>query len=177
MLEQEFVEMLGMKYVFVVFFCLVVLFLLLKVFGLFKNVWVLISGFMFVVVLLLVVYVDYQLVFCEVGENYCIDIVDFKVKLGDVDVVIISYMWGYIFDMDVIMVFCDVKGILVIEDVVYLLGIIWNGQNIGMIGKVGCFFFQFYKLINVGEGGILVIDDVDLVVCVVIMFGVYEYNW
>lgn len=92
MLEQEFVEMLGMKYVLVVLFCLVVLFFLLKVFGLFKNVWVLILGFIFVVVFFFVVYVDYQLVFCEVGENYCIDFVDFEVKLGDVDVVIISYM-------------------------------------------------------------------------------------
>ena len=34
--------------------------------------------------------------------------------------------------------------------------------KIGTIGKVGCFSFQSYKLVNAGEGGILVTDDPEI---------------
>ena len=42
---------------------------------------------------------------------------------------------------------------------------------------MGFFSFQSYKLINAGEGGILVTDDADLVARAVIMSGAYEHNW
>ena len=44
-------------------------------------------------------------------------------------------------------------------------------------GAHGCFSFQSYKLLNAGEGGILVTDDPDLVARAVIMSGAYEHNW
>ena len=54
---------------------------------------------------------------------------------------------------------------------------VWDGKNIGTIGKIGCFSFQSYKLLNAGEGGILVTDDEDLIARAVIMSGAYEHNW
>ena len=39
------------------------------------------------------------------------------------------------------------------------------------------FSFQSYKMINGGEGGILITDDADLVARAVIMSGAYEHNW
>ncbi|MCZ7675342.1 MAG: aminotransferase class IV [Roseovarius sp.] len=42
---------------------------------------------------------------------------------------------------------------------------------------MGCFSFQSYKLVNAGEGGIMVSDDADLVARAVIMSGAYEHNW
>jgi hypothetical protein len=53
----------------------------------------------------------------------------------------------------------------------------WHGRKIGTIGRVGCFSFQSYKLVNAGEGGILITDDADLVARAVIMSGAYEHNW
>jgi dTDP-4-amino-4,6-dideoxygalactose transaminase len=153
------------------------LFLSLKALGLPKNARVLIPGFTFAAVPSSVVHADYHPVLCEVGDNYRIDIADFEAKLGGVDAVIISHMRGHTSDMDAIMALCDAKDIPVIEDAAHSLGTTWNGRNIGTIGKVGCFSFQSYKLINAGEGGILVTDDADLVARAVIMSGAYEHNW
>ena len=177
LLEQEFAEMLGTKYALAVSSCSAALFLSLKALGLPKKARVLIPGFTFAAVPSSVVHADYQPVLCEVGENYRIDLADFEAKLGDVDAVIISHMRGHTSDMDAIMALCEARDIPVIEDAAHSLGTTWNGQNIGTIGKVGCFSFQSYKLINAGEGGIMVTDDADLVARAVIMSGAYEHNW
>ena len=65
----------------------------------------------------------------------------------------------------------------VIEDAAHSLGTVWGGRKIGTLGRVGCFSFQSYKLVNAGEGGILVTDDADLVARAVILSGAYEHNW
>ena len=52
-----------------------------------------------------------------------------------------------------------------------------TARNIGTIGKVGCFSFQSYKLVNAGEGGILITDDPELAARAIIMSGAYEQNW
>ena len=69
------------------------------------------------------------------------------------------------------------RAIPVIEDAAHSLGTLWKGHNIGTIGKVGCFSFQSYKLVNAGEGGILVTDDPEIAARCVIMSGAYEHNW
>jgi len=80
-------------------------------------------------------------------------------------------------DMDAIMALADARGIPVIEDAAHSLGTTWGGRNIGTIGRIGCFSFQSYKMINAGEGGILVTDDANLVARAIIMSGAYEHNW
>ncbi len=79
--------------------------------------------------------------------------------------------------MDQIKALCDAKDIPLVEDAAHSLGTTWNGQKIGTIGKIGCFSFQSYKLLNGGEGGILVTDDDDIIARCVIMSGAYESNW
>jgi dTDP-4-amino-4,6-dideoxygalactose transaminase len=177
LLEQEFAEMLGSKYALAVSSCSAALFLSLKALNLPKNARVLIPGFTFAAVPSSVVHADYQPVLCEVGNNYRIDMADFEAKLADVDAVIISHMRGHTSDMDAIMALCEARDIPVIEDAAHSLGTTWHGRNIGTIGNVGCFSFQSYKLVNAGEGGIMVTDDAELVARAVIMSGAYEHNW
>jgi hypothetical protein len=139
---------------------------------------VLIPAFTFAAVPSAVVHADCQPVLVEVGENYRIDIDDFEAKLDDdIDAVIISHMRGHTSDMDAIMALAEARGIPVIEDAAHSLGTLWHGRKIGTIGKIGCFSFQSYKLVNAGEGGILITDDADLVARAVIMSGAYEHNW
>ncbi|UWR06181.1 DegT/DnrJ/EryC1/StrS aminotransferase family protein [Ruegeria sp. B32] len=177
LLETEFAELLGSKYALAVSSCSAALFLSLKALGLPRDARVLIPGFTFAAVPSSVVHADCDPVLCEVGDNYRIDIDDFAAKLDDVQAVIISHMRGHTSDMDAIMALCDARDIPVIEDAAHSLGTTWHGRNIGTIGKVGCFSFQSYKMINAGEGGILVTDDADLVARAVIMSGAYEHNW
>ncbi|MEQ9693393.1 aminotransferase class I/II-fold pyridoxal phosphate-dependent enzyme [Shimia sp. SDUM112013] len=177
LLESEFAEMMGTKYALAVSSCSAALFLSLKALGLPRDARVLIPGFTFAAVPSSVVHADCVPVLCEVGENYRIDISDFEAKLDSVQAVIISHMRGHTSDMDAIMALCDARNIPVVEDAAHSLGTTWHGKKIGTIGRVGCFSFQSYKLVNAGEGGILITDDADLVARAVIMSGAYEHNW
>ncbi|WP_204113956.1 DegT/DnrJ/EryC1/StrS family aminotransferase [Shimia biformata] len=178
LLEQEFAALMGSRYALAVSSCSAALFLSLKALGLPRDARVLIPGFTFAAVPSSVVHADCVPVLCEVGQNYRVDIADFEAKLdGGIEAVIISHMRGHTSDMDAIMALCDARGIPVVEDAAHSLGTTWNGKNIGTIGRVGCFSFQSYKLVNAGEGGILITDDADLVARAVIMSGAYEHNW
>lgn len=177
LLEQEFAALLGTKYALAVSSCSAALFLSLKALGLPRDARVLIPGFTFAAVPSSVLHADCLPVLCEVGENYRIDIADFASRLDTVQAVIISHMRGHTSDMDAIMDLCEARGIPVIEDAAHSLGTTWGGRNIGTIGKIGCFSFQSYKLVNAGEGGIMVSDDADLIARAVVMSGAYEHNW
>jgi dTDP-4-amino-4,6-dideoxygalactose transaminase len=177
LLEREFAALMGVKYALAVSSCSAALFLSLKALDLPRDSRVLIPGFTFAAVPSSVVHADCIPVLCEVGRNYRIDMSDFARKLEDVSAVIVSHMRGHTSDMDAIMSLCDARGIPVIEDAAHSLGTTWQGRKIGTIGRIGCFSFQSYKLVNAGEGGILITDDADLVARAVIMSGAYEHNW
>lgn len=177
LLENEFAAMMGTKYVLAVSSCSAALFLSLKALGLPKGAKVLIPAFTFAAVPSAVVHAEMQPVLVEVGMNYRIDIADFKRKIMNADAVLISHMRGHTSDMDAILELANAHGLPVIEDAAHSLGTLWSGQKIGTLGHVGCFSFQSYKMINAGEGGILVTDDADLVARAVIMSGAYEHNW
>ena len=177
LLEREFADMIGAKYALAVSSCSAALFLSLKALGLPRDAKVLIPAFTFAAVPSSVVHADCVPVLCEVGENYRVNMDDFEAKLDGVQAVIISHMRGHTSDMDAIMTLCDARGIPVVEDAAHSLGTTWHGQNIGTLGRVGCFSFQSYKMINAGEGGILITDDADLVARAIIMSGAYEHNW
>ncbi|MEL7259536.1 MAG: aminotransferase class I/II-fold pyridoxal phosphate-dependent enzyme [Pseudomonadota bacterium] len=178
LLEREFAELMGSTYALAVSSCSAALFLSLKALGLRPGARVLIPAFTFAAVPSSVVHAECVPVLCEVKDNYRIDLKDFEVKLdADIDAVIISHMRGHTSDMNAIMALCDAQGIPVIEDAAHSLGTLWAGRNIGTIGRVGCFSFQSYKLVNAGEGGIMITDDADLVAQAVIMSGAYEHNW
>ncbi len=177
LLEAEFAQALGAKYALAVSSCSAALFLSLKALGLPRNAKVMIPAFTFAAVPSSVVHADCTPLLCECGNDYRIDLGDFEKKLPQVAAVIISHMRGHTSDMDAIMGLCDAADIPVIEDAAHSLGTTWDGRNIGTLGKVGCFSFQSYKLLNAGEGGILITDDEDLVARAVIMSGAYEHNW
>ncbi|MFT5342531.1 MAG: dTDP-4-amino-4,6-dideoxygalactose transaminase [Paracoccaceae bacterium] len=178
LLETEFAELIGSKFALAVSSCSAALFLSLKALDLPRDARVLLPGFTFAAVPSSVIHADCIPVLCEVGDNYRVDLGDFAAKLDDdISAVIISHMRGHTSDMDVIMDLCDARGIPMIEDAAHSLGTTWAGRNIGTIGRIGCFSFQSYKMINAGEGGILVTDDANLVARAIIMSGAYEHNW
>ncbi|MEM0977487.1 MAG: aminotransferase class I/II-fold pyridoxal phosphate-dependent enzyme [Pseudomonadota bacterium] len=178
LLEQEFAEYLGSKYALAVASCSAALFLSLRALNLSHNAKVLIPAFTFAAVPSSVVHANCVPVLVDVADNYRIDLADFESKFTDeIEAVLISHMRGHTSDMDAIKTLCDEKGVPLIEDAAHSLGTTWNGQNIGTIGTVGCFSFQSYKLLNAGEGGILVTDDDAVIARAVIMSGAYETNW
>lgn len=177
LLEAEFAELMGARYALAVASCSAALFLSLKALDLPRGARVLIPAFTFAAVPSAVVHADCEPVLVEVGDNYRVDMGDFEAKLDGAHAVIISHMRGHTSDMDAIMELCDARDIPVIEDAAHSLGTTWHGRKIGTIGKIGCFSFQSYKLVNAGEGGMLITDDPELAARCVIMSGAYETNW
>ncbi|GHA54846.1 aminotransferase DegT [Amylibacter ulvae] len=178
LLEKEFAEMMGAKYAVAVASCSAALFLSLRALGLGDGDKVIIPGFTFAAVPSAVVHAGCEPVLVEVGENYRMDMDDFATKLtSDIKAVLVSHMRGHTSDMDTLKSACEQAGIPLIEDAAHSLGTTWNGQKIGTIGAVGCFSFQSYKLVNGGEGGIMITNDADIYAQAVIMSGAYENNW
>ena len=177
LLEAEFAEFMGVKYALAVSSCSAALFLSLKALGLPRDAKVLIPSFTFAAVPSSVVHAECRPVLCEVGDDYRVNLKDFEAKLGEVQAVIISHMRGHTSDMDAIMAMCNARGVPVVEDAAHSLGTRWNGQKIGTMGKIGCFSFQSYKLVNAGEGGVMITDDPEIVARAIIMSGAYEHNW
>ncbi|MEM1374109.1 MAG: aminotransferase class I/II-fold pyridoxal phosphate-dependent enzyme [Pseudomonadota bacterium] len=176
-LEEAFAAKMGVNYAVAVASCSSALFLSLKALGLPRGARVLIPAFTFAAVPSAVVHADCVPILVEVGENYRIDLADFEAKLDDADAVMISHMRGHTSDMDAILRLAEAHGIPVVEDAAHSLGTLWNGKKIGTLGRVGCFSFQSYKMLNAGEGGILITNDADLAARTVIMSGAYEHNW
>ncbi len=178
LLEAEFADMMGSRFALAVSSCSNALFLALKALDLPRGARVLIPAFTFAAVPSAVVHADCRPVLVEVGSNFRIDMEDFAAKLDQgADAVLISHMRGHTSDMDAIMALCDARDIPVIEDAAHSLGTKWHGRNIGTLGKMGCFSFQSYKLVNGGEGGMVITDDADLIAKMIIMSGAYEHNW
>ena len=178
LLEQDFAKLLGSTYALAVSSCSAALFLSLLAVGLPAGAKVLIPAFTFAAVPSAVVHAGMTPVLVEVGDNYRIDINDFRAKLNQgADAILISHMRGHTSDMDAIMALAAEYDLPVVEDAAHSLGTTWHGRNIGTIGKIGCFSFQSYKLINAGEGGVMITDDPDLIARAIIMSGAYEHNW
>jgi dTDP-4-amino-4,6-dideoxygalactose transaminase len=177
LLERDFAAFLGSRYALAVSSCSAALFLAMKALDLPRGARVLIPAFTFAAVPSSVLHADCTPVLVEVGRDYRIDLDDFRAKLPGAHAVLISHMRGHTSDMDAIMALADAAGVPVIEDAAHSLGTTWGGRNIGTIGRIGCFSFQSYKLLNAGEGGVLVTDDADLIARAVIMSGAYEHNW
>ncbi len=177
LLEQEFAALIGARYALAVSSCSAALFLALRALDLPRGAKVLVPAFTFAAVPSAVVHADCAPVLVEVGADYRIDLDDFRGKLDGAAAILISHMRGHTSDMDRIIAEAAARGLAVIEDAAHSLGTTWAGRNIGTIGRVGCFSFQSYKLVNAGEGGIMVSDDADLIARAVIMSGAYERNW
>ncbi|MGB3176816.1 MAG: aminotransferase class I/II-fold pyridoxal phosphate-dependent enzyme [Albidovulum sp.] len=177
MLEAEFAAFMGVRYALAVSSCSAALFLALKALNLPRGARVLIPAFTFAAVPSAVVHADCVPVLVEVGADFRIDLEDFHAKLDRADAVLISHMRGQTSDMDAIMAACSARDLPLIEDAAHSLGTLWSGNKIGTLGKIGCFSFQSYKMVNAGEGGMFITDDPELAARAVIMSGAYEHNW
>ena len=177
-LEKEFAELLDMPHALAVSSCSAALFLAIKALDLPRGSRIIMPAFTFAAVPSAVVHADCTPVLVECGHDYRIDPEDFSRKIDtNIAAVLISHMRGHTSDMDVILESCEQRGIPVIEDAAHSLGTRWHGRAIGTFGAIGCFSFQSYKMLNAGEGGILVTADPDLMARAAIMSGAYETNW
>ncbi len=181
-LERDFAAFIGSRFALSVNSCSSALFLALRCLDLPRGAPVLIPAFTFAAVPSAVVHAGLRPVLVECGDDLRMDMADFAAKLAEAvaegpAAVLVSHMRGHTSDMDTILELAAAAEVPVIEDAAHSLGTLWRGRRIGTLGKIGCFSFQSYKMVNGGEGGMLVTDDADIIARAIIMSGAYEHNW
>ncbi|MNV19479.1 L-glutamine:2-deoxy-scyllo-inosose aminotransferase [compost metagenome] len=103
-------------------------------------------------------------VLCETdGVTGNIDIQDLNRKITNkTKAIILTHMWGYPADMDLIMEIAEHNNLYVIEDCSHAHGTIYKGKKVGTIGHIGVFSMQGSKLVPAGEGGYLITSNTNL---------------
>jgi dTDP-4-amino-4,6-dideoxygalactose transaminase len=69
------------------------------------------------------------------------------------------HMRGAPAQMDALLNVAKRKGLPLVEDVAQAGGGSFRGQRLGSLGTIGCFSFDYYKVIVSGEGGFVTTDD------------------
>lgn len=102
-------------------------------------------------------------VLVEIDDSFTMDPNDAEAKITSRTKAILPvHMRGAPADMDAICAFASEYGIAVVEDVAQANGGAYGDRMLGSIGDVGCFSFQYHKIITAGEGGAIVTDDVNV---------------
>jgi dTDP-4-amino-4,6-dideoxygalactose transaminase len=76
---------------------------------------------------------------------------------------LVLHYGGFSCDMDAVAEIANRHDLVVIEDAAHAPGATWRGRMCGTIGRVGCFSFFSNKNLAIGEGGMIVTDDLELV--------------
>ncbi|MBI2439861.1 MAG: DegT/DnrJ/EryC1/StrS family aminotransferase [Lentisphaerae bacterium] len=71
----------------------------------------------------------------------------------------VVHMRGAPAQMDALLDVARRKGLPVVEDVAQAGGGSFHGKRLGSLGAIGCFSFDYYKIIVSGEGGFVTTDD------------------
>ncbi|MDR1396584.1 MAG: DegT/DnrJ/EryC1/StrS family aminotransferase [Desulfarculales bacterium] len=72
------------------------------------------------------------------------------------------HMCGAMARMEELQELCSRRGLFLLEDACQAFGASWRGRHLGAIGHVGCYSFDFNKLITCGEGGAVVTNSEDI---------------
>jgi dTDP-4-amino-4,6-dideoxygalactose transaminase len=177
-LEQRVCELLGVKYCIAMNSCSSALFTSLLGCGVKPGDHVLIPAFTFIAVPSAVIHAGAVPVLVEVTEDYVIDLVDLERKITPATkVLLLSYMRGRVPDLDAVAHLCQRHGVTLVEDAAHSLGVMWDGRPTGSFGRAAAFSAQSHKMIDGGEGGLLVTNDRDIAFQAMLYAGCYEQNW
>jgi dTDP-4-amino-4,6-dideoxygalactose transaminase len=99
-------------------------------------------------------------VIADVDETLCLDTEAIEKAITKRTKAIVAvHMRGAPAQMDAIMDVANKKGLPVVEDVAQAGGGSFGGKRLGSVGTMGCFSFDYYKVIVSGEGGFVTTDD------------------
>jgi len=99
-------------------------------------------------------------VIVDVDDSLCMDPREIeKAITRRTKAIVPVHMRGAPAQMDAIMDLANSKGIPVVEDVAQAAGGSLGGRRLGSIGAMGCFSFDYYKIIVSGEGGFVTTGD------------------
>jgi dTDP-4-amino-4,6-dideoxygalactose transaminase len=103
-------------------------------------------------------------VFADIdSDTLCINPQNIEFRITDqTQAIMVVHYAGYPADMDAIMAIAEKHDIPVIEDVSHAQGGLYKGRKLGTFGKVNAMSLMSGKSLPIGEGGMLVTDDLEM---------------
>ena len=159
-LEKRFAAKFGSQYALAVNSCTSGLISSLVAVGVGPGDEVIVPGYTFFASCAAIVAAKAVPVICEVDDSLTLDPDDLEKKINEnTKAVIAVHMRGVPCNLDRITDICQKRGIKLIEDAAQACGGSYRGKRLGTFGDVGCFSFQYHKIITAGEGGMCVTDE------------------
>jgi dTDP-4-amino-4,6-dideoxygalactose transaminase len=152
--EKAMIELIGTKYCMATNSCTSALIAAYRSLGIGAGDEVIVPAYTFFATSATVVASNAIPVIADVDETLCMDPVAIEKAITKRTKAIVPvHMRGAPAQMDAIMDVANKHGIPVIEDVAQAGGGSFKGKMLGSIGTIGCFSFDYYKVIVSGEGG------------------------
>ncbi|MBN1445770.1 MAG: DegT/DnrJ/EryC1/StrS family aminotransferase [Candidatus Omnitrophica bacterium] len=102
-------------------------------------------------------------VLCDMDETFNISTEDIKRKISKNTVCIVPvHMMGSAMAMDGLLDIARENKLKVLEDACQCTGASFKGRKVGTFGDMGCFSFDYVKVMTTGEGGMVVTDSEEL---------------
>lgn len=159
--EAAFAEYLGKRYAVAVNSGTSSLHTALTAVGIGAGDEVAVTAFSFVASASVIVQTGARPIFVDIDpQTLGLDLADLKTRISKkTKAVIPAHIFGIPGDISGLRKFCDENGLLLIEDACQALGARVGGRGVGAYGDIGCFSFNVKKIIQTGEGGMLVTDN------------------
>ena len=158
--EGAMKELIGVKHCLGVNSCTSALICAYRALGIGAGDEVIVPAYTFFATVATVVSCNAIPVIVDVDESLCMapEAVE-KAITGRTKAIVPVHMRGAPAQMDAMMDIAARKGIPVVEDAAQAGGGSFQDRRLGSIGQIGCFSFDYYKIIVSGEGGFLTTDD------------------
>jgi dTDP-4-amino-4,6-dideoxygalactose transaminase len=158
--EQAFAELLGVKHVLAVNSCTSALIAALRGLGVGAGDEVIVPAYTFFASAAVIGTCNAIPVIADVDDTLTLDPKDVERRITPrTRAIIVVHMRGKPAQMDELMAIAARHKLAVIEDVAQAAGGSYKGRMLGSIGTLGCFSFDYYKILNSGEGGFVVTND------------------
>jgi len=161
--ENEFKKFIGSKYALGVSSGSAALKVALESLNLPKGKEIITQCFTFVATIEAIKEAGFKPVLCEIDETLNMDPSDLEKKINENTVAIIPvHMMGSAARIEEILKIAKEKNLKVIEDNCQSTGASYKGKKLGTFSDIGCFSFDYVKVMTAGEGGMVITDDENL---------------
>lgn len=159
-LEQEFAKTCGADYCVAVSSGTGALMACLAALGIQPGDEVLVPGYTFVATFSSIIAMGAVPVMVEIDESLTMDMEDARSKVTPKTRAIMPvHILGNPCDMDAVTAFVKDQELFLIEDCCQALGASYKGKMLGTFGELGAFSLNNFKVINAGDGGLLITSN------------------
>jgi dTDP-4-amino-4,6-dideoxygalactose transaminase len=124
---------------------------------------VIVPGYTFIASISSVILVRAVPVLAEIDESLTLDPADVEAKITPRTKAIMAvHMLGNPCDMEKLQAIAARHELILVEDAAQAFGASYRGKRLGTQSRIGIYSFNIFKMINAGDGGMVVTDDDEL---------------